>query len=320
MSLWQAANIYKVSMTLFALEEVGVLACLAAGPRTPATLAADQGLEREALEPLLELMVEAGVLARVGQQIQIDPQQAALLPLVALEGRMAGTRITSAKLVAALRGAPLGDPMIREGADALWPVYVAAMSVGARSLSPHLMRFARPAPGTRLLDLGGSDGSLGHALANMLPGLEVTVVDRPTVAEAFERRRGASEDAARAARFRFVGADLKRPDSWAGLLGQSDLVVASNVMHLLTGAEREDVLRAVKGQARPGTTIVVYDQFVQPGVSDSARCLVVDWLLCGYRFDLTDADFAETLEKVGFSAVRSRRVPGLPGAMLAACV
>src|SRR5262245_56298536 len=81
MNLWQAANIYKVSMTLFALEEVGVLARLAAGPRLPAALATEQGLEREALEPLLELMVEAGVLARVGQEIQIDPQQAALLPL-----------------------------------------------------------------------------------------------------------------------------------------------------------------------------------------------------------------------------------------------
>jgi len=316
MTLWQATNLYKTSLALFCLEQEGVLALLAQRPRRPAELAEERGLSPTALTVLVELLVEAGVLGRDGDAVVLPAEQGPLLPLVGLERRMAFSRIGLSALSEALHGRPLGDPMTAPGAEDLWPAYVAAMQVGARSLAPHLVRAARPRPGMRVLDLGGSDGSLGFAVGRLVPDLDVTVMDRPVMADAFARRQ--AEEQGPLTRARFLAGDLRDPSSFAAPLASADLTVASNVMHLLGAEERQALLRALRQGGKRGASLLVYDQFVSPGAWDAARGLVLDWLLCGYRFDESETQFADQVRSLGFSEVSCRRFSGLPGAFVLA--
>jgi hypothetical protein len=206
--------------------------------------------------------------------------------------------------------------MTRPDAAALWPVYRRAMAVGARALAPHLVRFGRIAPRGELVDLGGADGTLAFQLARMVPGLAVTVVDRAVNADAFHARR-AELDAPVAARF--CAADLQEPGGLGPLLAEAGVIVASNVMHLLAPAQRDRLLAAIHAHAPPGCKLLVYDQFVSRDRVDSASCLIVDWLLCGHRFDCSEAEFAAELTG-RYAEVRHKRVPGLPGAMVAGVV
>jgi hypothetical protein len=69
---------------------------------------------------------------------------------------------------------------------------------------------------------------------------------------------------------------------------------------------------------KPGSQLVVYEQFVSRERADAASCLVVDWLLCGTPFGETEVEFGAALEQAGFRGVAHRRAPGLPGALVVA--
>lgn len=316
--IWATANVYKLSVVLFALQEVGALAALAERAQTAGELAARLGLDESALVPLLDLLVAHATLRRDGPKYLVEPAEARLLPLVALEATRLVGRIQPASVVQTLRGDPPGDPMPSEDSRALWPVYAEAMAVGARSLAPHLARFVRLCAGAAVLDLGGADGTLARCVGRIVRPLQVTVLDREQMRPEFERAQAGGD--VESGEFRFVAGDVRDGDVVRKQAGSADVIIASNIMHLLAEDERRALLLAIREGAREGTTLVVYDQFVQPGCTDTASYLVVDWLLCGYRFDGSEQDFGEELARAGFGSVRHRRVAGIPGALVAGTV
>ncbi|AUX26892.1 uncharacterized protein SOCEGT47_074620 [Sorangium cellulosum] len=299
-SLWHWANAYKMSAAIFALEEVGALAAMAAAPRSIEELS---WLDADALAPLLTMLLHAGLLSCEDGRYSLVG--GSLLPLLAHERRVR-SRFSQEVIVARLRGQGGSDPMDAPGAEARWPEYHAAMSVSARSIAPHVVRVTRLRRGEHVIDLGGADGALFAALKHLVPGIRGTVVDRPSAAPHWR----AVEDA------RFVGLDLRALDG--DLLADADVVLLSNVLHLFNAADRGVMMKKILDHVRPGARAVVYDVFVSRGVADAGLFMVLDWMLCGHRFDLTAEQMASELVSLGWSNPVTHIVPTLPGAFVSA--
>src|SRR6185369_11419681 len=84
--LWFWTNAYKVSISVFALYEVGALERLARGAVTAPDLASELGLSVEVLTPLLDILSTHGLLARRDNRYELP--SATLLPLIAHESAM----------------------------------------------------------------------------------------------------------------------------------------------------------------------------------------------------------------------------------------
>jgi SAM-dependent methyltransferase len=311
---WYWANAYKVSVALFALLELGVLEALSGASHSAATLSHALKLSQTALEPTLQLVASVGVLEYAEGRFTLPPSTAAVLPLLLLEGHMSNTHIRRDVLVDVLKGTNAIDPMTRADAAELWPTYLAAMAVSTRTLAPHLIRLLRRGSEARLLDLGGADGALALRLSQFFGRFEATVIDRAQLEPAFHERVGKADDRAV---YRFVAGDLRCPQAFAHEIARADVVVLSNVLHLLTSHEQHTLLQTLYDHMRPGAQLLVYDQFSPADVAfDTARFMVLDWLLCGYQFDCSEVTFGADLSRLGFADVLYRRPPGLPGAII----
>lgn len=317
-NVWYWANSYKVSITLFALLELGVFEKLTARRSSASALASELELSQEALEPLLNLLSTLGILDHNEDGLTLKPATDALLPLLSLENILSRKHIQRDALIKVLRDGNGKDPMEEAEAQEIWPTFLSAMAVSARALAPHLVRFGSLRSRLRVLDLGGADGTLALSIGRLLPDLEFTIVDRPQVAHAFEKRVA---EAGEGSRFRFVVGDLRRPSNFKHEFSKTDTVVLSNVLHLLSTDERITLLQAMRDWMPTGACILAYDQFLAPDMAvDAPLFMVIDWLLCGYRFDITEQDFVDELSQLGFSAINWRRTPDLPGALVCAQV
>lgn len=316
LGLWYWANAYKVSLSLFALHEVGVLKLLADGAHTGATLARELGLSEQALEPLLHLLTIMKILGKQGDSYFMSSADAKLLPLLAHERGMHIRRIREDVLVDILRGEKGIDPMVGEQAGEIWPSYLAAMAINARALAPHLVRFGNLRGRRNLVDMGGADGALSLVLERLIPNTSITVVDRPQLALAF---RQLTQQSGKGNSLRFVGGDLRCPGDLASVLSGADGVILSNVLHLLSTDERANLLINIRRAVAARASVLIYDQFLHPEpTGDPALFMVVDWLLCGYRFDTTEVEFAGVLSSLGFGSISHLRLQGLPGALICA--
>lgn len=90
----------------------------------------------------------------------------------------------------------------------------------------------------RVLDLAGGNGSLGAALAEAVPGVRITVVDKDPVLLALGRDTLASNA------FDFVEADIAVP-GWADGLGTFDAVVSTTALHWLRPGALVELYRDV---------------------------------------------------------------------------
>jgi hypothetical protein len=315
-NIWYWANAYKASIALFALLEVGVLEQLAVRQLSSIDLASMLKLPHNILEPILNLLVAIGVLDVDHGNFVLSSAVVKMLPLLSLEKILSIKYIQSNKLVHMMQGGEALDPMKEDDVQNLLPVYLAAMAVSARSLAPHLVLFARFSSYSRILDLGGADGTLALALARLIPYLTVTVVDRPLIESAFwtqVRNEGREEC------FRFVAGDIRNPKDIRQELANADVTIISNVLHLLSVQERLELLRIICNCMYPGACLLIYDQFISShNKLDATRFMTIDWLLGGYNFEYSEQNFVCQLEELGFTSVLHRRITTLPGAMIVA--
>jgi hypothetical protein len=102
------------------------------------------------------------------------------------------------------------------------------------------------------------------------------------------------------------------------LVGTADVILISNVVHLLTTEQRFALYRTVRQHASSGTLFVVYDQFINnQGPFNGTDFMAVDWVINGVQFRETPEQLCEILRNTGFSQTQFRRFPGLPGAVVA---
>lgn len=313
-SIWTWANAYKVSFSIFALNELGVFPLLAAEPLTAGELAARAGLHEELLSPLLELLAAAGVLTQSPRGFRAQQGIETILPLLAMEARLSASHVTSSQIAGVVRSGRAADIFQKGNVQEYLPVFTAAMRSSARTLAPHLLRFGNLRQCGRVLDLGGADGSLALALRRVAPHLQIQVVDLPRMREAFEsriRENGASEA------IEFHEADLRRPEELTALLGRPEVIVISNVLHLLTTEQRLALYRKVRETASSGARFIIYDQYIDTeGPLSAGDFMAVDWVINGVRFRETPQQICGILESCGFVGAEFRHFHGLPGAVI----
>jgi predicted nicotinamide N-methyase len=316
-SVWCWANAYKVSFSIFALNELGVFKLIAADFLTAAQIAAQLNLNEELLRPLLEMLASTGVLFHENGRFRAQQGMEIILPLLGMESRLSASHVTASQIAKVVRTGRAADIFQTGNVQEYLPVFTAAMRSSARTLAPHLLRFGNIRQARHVLDLGGADGSLALALRRVAPQISITVVDLPRMQQAFEiqvREHGAGDA------IQFQAADLRNPDTVVRLLGNAEVIIISNVVHLLTTEQRSNLYYAVRQHSAPGTRFLVYDQFIGDEALDATHFMAVDWVINGVQFRETPQQLCEILLATGFSDAQFRRFSGLPGAVIAARV
>lgn len=317
-SLWSWANAYKVSFAIFALNDLGILRALAGRRLTTQEIAAEFQLDEELVAPLLELLGSIALVQENEHGYRVPSGVETVLPLLAMESRVSATHVTARQIAEVVRSGSAADIFQKGDVQEYLPIFTAAMRSSARTLAPHLVRFAGMRQCRRMVDLGGADGSLAIAIQRMAPGLAITVVDLPRMAEAFQKQ--VTENGAQTT-IQFHQADLRKPQTVAALLPEAGVIVASNVIHLLTTEQRNALFRQVLVSAAPGTRLMIYDQFIADRETlGAANFMAVDWVINGVRFHENTQGFCAKLSALGFTDVQSRQFTGLPGAVISARV
>ncbi|HLJ90002.1 MAG TPA: class I SAM-dependent methyltransferase [Candidatus Angelobacter sp.] len=315
-SIWSWVNAYKVSFSIFALNELGVLNLVANGALTSGQIASQLDVNEEMLTPLLELLASVGVLQKEDCGFRAQRGIETILPLLAMESRLSASHVTASRIAQVVRTGEAADIFQSANVEEYIPVFTAAMRSSARTLAPHLLRFGNIRQCRRVLDLGGADGSLALALRRVAPHLSITVVDLPRMQAAFEKQ--VNEQGASAA-IDFCSADLRHPETLPGIIGSAEVVIISNVVHLLTTEQRLALYRTVRQSMSPGARFLIYDQFIdQDGPFNATHFMVVDWVINGVQFRETPGQLCDVLRDLGYSAAEFRRFPGLPGAVIVA--
>jgi O-methyltransferase domain len=315
-SIWSWANAYKISFSIFSLNELGVFGLIAQDFKTAGRIAAELGLDEELLLPLLELVASVGVLQQNGPAFRAPEGIETLLPLLVMESRLSASHVTSANIAQVVRTGKAADIFQSPNVAEYIPVFTAAMRSSARTLAPYLLRFGNIRQCRRVLDLGGADGSLALALRHLAPHLSIDVVDLPRMQGAFEKN---INDHGAGAAVRFHAADLRRPETLRGLLDGADAIIISNVIHLLTTKQRMELYRAVRQHGPAGASFLVYDQFIdQAAPLNATDCMAVDWVINGVQFRETPQQLCQILEGCGLHNAQHRSFRGLPGAVVAA--
>ena len=315
-SIWSWVNAYKVSFSIFALNELGVLGFIAGDFLSSGQIASQLSLSEELLTPLLELLASVGVLQKNDAGFRAPRGIETILPLLTMESGLSADHVTASRIARVVRTGEAAD--FFQSVDVLEyiPVFTSAMRSSARTLAPHLLRFGNIRQSRQVLDLGGADGSLALALRRVAPHLSLTVVDLPRMQAAFEKQ--VNEHGAGAA-IQFRPADLRHPETLAGIVENAEVIIISNVIHLLTREQRMDLYRSVQKSMAAGARFLVYDQFIDNEEPLNApHFMVVDWVINGVQFRETPQQLCEILRSLGFSDAQYRRFPGLPGAVIAA--
>ncbi|MFF5258039.1 AMP-binding protein [Actinomadura viridis] len=317
-ALAEAAQAYKRSELLFALDRLGLLERLARSPATPEAAAAELGLDRGACQELLAAAEAAGLLRPAGTGTAPDvhdlpgapgdssdpgrssgsgdpasagPDESApggldesVAALIALEERLARTWVTRDALADVARNGIAGRRFDRTPPDPeAAAAYRNAMHSPAAWRRSRLgLGLARLRPGHRLLEITSGPGRYARSAR-----------DAPTTL----LRVGA-----------LAGADAA-PEPPGG---EYDLVVVCNAVHL-PGPGSD--LEALAGLLAPGGTLLIDDVFLDaPGGPTPA--IRLDWLTHGGCWWPTEAGLAAGLARAGLAPGRTVHA-GSPAATLA---
>ncbi|GAA3966959.1 hypothetical protein GCM10023085_56760 [Actinomadura viridis] len=307
-ALAEAAQAYKRSELLFALDRLGLLERLARSPATPEAAAAELGLDRGACQELLGAAEAAGLLRPAGTgtapdapgepgahgppgdpgSADGDPAPAGLdesvAALIALEERLARTWVTRDALADVARNGIAGRRFDRTPPDPeAAAAYRNAMHSPAAWRRSRLgLGLARQRPGHRLLEITSGPGRYARSA------------------------RGAATTLLRVGALAGADADPDPPR------GEFDLVVVCNAVHLPgPGSDLETLARLLA----PGGTLLIDDVFLDaPGGPPPA--IRLDWLTHGGCWWPTEAGLAAGLARAGLTPGRTVHA-GSPAATLA---
>lgn len=297
---------YKISEIVFASERDGCLAVLENGASLDDVLRATGWVE-ESAAVVLQLLVGAGLVESKGEHYRLTAETARLRGLIAVEWQLCDWHSRNASLTRALRTHAPVDPLDEIKDSCFVDAFARAMSQTARETALRIRKILRRRGPLHLIDLGGADGSVGAEVIAGLAGASLTVVDRPSLHGAFERRIA---DANLGGRANFLAADLRAPDGVTEAVAAADVILLLNVAHLLPERSLSELLHCIRHAAKSSATLVVRELFAEPqqglGLTD---LLLVDWLKCGTRFRDDTGSFVGRLAAAGFTRVSVRAFP-----------
>ena len=97
-SIWSWVNAYKVSFSIFALNELGVLGFIAGDFLSSGQIASQLSLSEELLTPLLELLASVGVLQKNDAGFRAPRGIETILPLLTMESGLSADHVTASRI------------------------------------------------------------------------------------------------------------------------------------------------------------------------------------------------------------------------------
>lgn len=310
--------------SLMAAVRLGIIDAIGANRVSAADVAHSRGLDADAVDMLLRVLVSAGYVSVAGGS------------------RTTLYRLSSLGRRTLLRGSPMEargyvlwnfvqwdlieglEDLLRTGqgldlhqtlrGEETWQSYQDAMWDVSRHAAPILADLAPVPPGARqLLDIGGSHGQLGAAICRKHPPMRSIVLELPS---ALDHARAAARRAG------IDGIVEHRPGNVleTDLPNDLDVILIANVIHHFTKADAARVLQKARAALRAGGTIAIWD-FDRP--SPGARPeLAADASALYFRLTSTSQvvpgdEYLAWLREAGFGGLHLKRSLAAPFQVLA---
>lgn len=257
----EIANAFRQSQLLFAAMEFGVFTHLES-PRSAKEVARAIHASERGTRILLDGLAALELVEKKRGRYRNAPvASACLVPgREAYQGAILGhTRRSSeiwARLPEAVRsgtGVKRGQPPADELRD-----FILGMSNIAFLSAPDLLKHLDLARYRHFLDVGGGPGTYTITFLRACPELRATLMDMPPVVEiAREQVHAAGLDE----RVTFRPGDCTKEDLGEGY----DLILISNLVHILGEAENRELVRKCHEALVPGGTLIIKDFLTDPG-------------------------------------------------------
>ncbi len=315
--LMRVSRGYWESRAILTAVELEIFTVLGRRKFSAKVVAKRIGADPRGAELLLDCLAGMGLLTKTGTGYSIAKAMAphltegpeSALGMLRHHAALWRTWDRMTEVVREGRPAPSRSSFRRGPAEAR--AFTMAMRAGALRLAPGVAAELNLKGRKHLLDLGGGPGVYAASFARENPGLRVTVVDLPDVAEV--GREICREYPDVADRVTFHAADLDQDD----LPADADAAFLSHVIH----GQSEDEVRALFGRvaaALPGKGLfIVRELFTGPDrtTPPSASLFALNMLVntpAGRTYSTRET--AAWLKKAGFATTTFRRSKAAPDA------
>lgn len=307
-NFWYWINVYKASSAIFAAQKLTLFRQLEQQPQHVTNLAKNLGLIESKLIILLQLFHKIGILEQTSPNyFSVSPQCARLLPLLELESFFAEKYIQPTNLINGLKGIqrpPLSELMQIAGFKKM---YYEAMEVSTSTIAPFIVRLCRHQKEKKILDIGGGDGNLMVHLATYFGSEgQYTVYDKFAPNKQLKGVEGEL--------INFIEGDVLDEGELIQQIHQHTIFIISNLLHLLSPAARLSLLKLLLNNSKTGSSMIIYDQFLEESNSVNIMDFMqIDWLLGKGDFSYTEKTFRNLLESIGFDDIIVKTSTFFPG-------
>lgn len=301
-----------VAGALAGLAQLGIADLVAAGPRTPADLAREIGVNADALYRLMRATASIGVLAeqddgRFAQTPLSDclrrDAKPSLRDLAIMGGRewcargwseIAYSIRTGKPSVDKVYGMPIFDYMSRNPEEAA--IFNGAMTAISSIDSPAVATAYDFSSLGSIVDVGGGHGLLLATILGKTPGLKGTLYDLDFVIA------GAANGplAPFADRCSFAAGDM-----FATVPAGADAYIMKHIIHDWDDERCLKILKACRAAVNPGGRLLVVDSVIAPGNAfQPAKFLDLQMLLIPGGLERTEAQFRALFAAAGWRLTR----------------
>ena len=311
-SLGQIARGFQASRVLLTAVELDLFTAVGSGS-TAAEVAVRLSADTRAVEMLLNALVALGLLTKEGATFRNSPDSARYLSDHSPDSHRLATMHSvrmwdswSTMTQCVRTGTKVERPDTGAQAEDWTESFIEAMARNAAERAPHLIEAVNAAGVRRMLDVGGGPGAYSIAFAQSEPSLRADILDKPEVL-AIARRH--IEAAGLSDRIGLIEGDLT-----ADGLGEGyDLVLLSNICHMLSPKENRDLLRR-GGQALVRNGRIVIQEFVLNADRTSpvpAALFALNMLVATANGNsYTEGEYETWLREAGFEGIKRVELPG----------
>lgn len=319
-NLVDLASGYWNSFAIGAALDTGLFTELSEGEQDAESLAEKMSCALPPLTALLNSLCGMGLLSKNGDRYGFHPQQKAFLDPASPEN-MLGAFAFNRDLAGLWMRLPdcirSGKPVIPDnphlgGDPERTRRFVEGMHSRAGLMARNLLPCLQPAPGSKILDVGGGPGTFSLKLAERDPSLHITVLDLPPIVQA-----AADIHAGKAAleRITFLGGDYHT----APYPQEQDVILYCGALHQEPDEGLDGLLEKMKEALKPGGKLVVVDLMLDPDRTTPVYSALfeINMMLMRPQSKVhSSEELIQRLERLGFHTPVCRDIPHTPYRMV----
>lgn len=261
---------FMTSRVLLTGAELNVFTLLSR-PKTVAVLIEETGWHERPLTMLLDALTALGVLQKEDGTYRTEPD---LVPLLSTDSRqsilpmmlhMNGLWNSWSRLTPIVKetGGPEGPGSVSRSPEAV-KAFIGAMAVAGAPMAAKVVQAVDPGRAGSLLDIGGGPGVYTLAFLKAVPGIRVTLFDKPDVIEMARER---IEAEGFLDRVQLTPGDFYRDD----LPGGHDLALLSAIIHQNSDQQNRDLYKKAYQALNPGGRLIIRDHVMDRDRTSPAR-------------------------------------------------